>query len=112
MAPRYTGLAFILFCAAANFFELLIIFPKFERIYADMFAGLSGATPGIVHWRIFLLALASIWPAAGIFIAGRYSGRAAGISILMIFLAQITQIGLTTICLFLPLIGTLIQGLR
>jgi hypothetical protein len=110
----WSALAFLLAISGANLFIMLFILPKFQQIYADMLGPKANSSPSptflLIHWRFLFESLAFAWPAIGILTICRASIRIARLSVSALILAALIQAGFTTIALFLPLAGVIIQA--
>jgi hypothetical protein len=97
----------LLAISVANIFALLFALPAFQQIYHDMLGAhpLPLPTSAIIKWKLLFVFLAFLWPAAGITIFWINSTKNPVRYICGLFLLAVLQVGLTTIALFIPLIG-------
>jgi type II secretory pathway component PulF len=101
---------FFLFVSGCDLFESLFIIPRFQEIYADMGTKATGSAWFVLQWRFLLVSLALVSLATGIAVVCRASTKAAMKSILALILVAAIQIGFTTVALFAPLTGVIIQA--
>jgi len=102
------SMVILMLLGAANVFLMLFIVPKFEQIYADALPGrpLPPITIFVITARIVLAIIALGWPILGAVLVQQQKRSAIlwnNIGIVWCFL----QIGVTTIALFLPMVGTI-----
>lgn len=100
------NLVILLLSSALNIFMLFFIVPKFEQIYADALPGriLPSITEFIITARIALAVINLSWPILGAILIQRQKPYAIlwiNVGIIWSFL----QIGITTIALFMPMVG-------